>query len=70
MNDFTKDFIRKSSLPLSDGAATHFHQWESARGFTATTRLPGNLEFHEDFRFHDMFGQRTPARPDVLKWMP
>lgn len=70
MNDFTRDFIRQSSVPLPDGGDTHFHPWENGRGFTVSTRLPGGLEFREDFRFHEMFGQRTPAQPDVLGRMP
>jgi len=70
MNGFTKQFINGSSVSLPNGGDTHFHPWANARGFTVTTRLPGGLNFHEDFRFHEMFGQRTPARPDILGQMP
>ena len=70
MNEHTKGFIKNSSVPLPGGGDTHFHPWENGRGFTVSTRLPGGIESHEDLRFKDMFGQRTPPRPDVLGRMP
>jgi hypothetical protein len=33
-------------------------------------KLPEGLEFHENFRFHEMLGQRSPPQPDVLGQMP
>jgi len=70
MNDFAKDFIKNTSVPLDGGGDTHFHSWENGRGFTATTRLPGSTDVHKDFRFHEMSGQRTPPRPDVMTKIP
>jgi hypothetical protein len=70
MNDFTKGFIERTSIGLPYGGDTHIDPWGNGRGFSVTTRLPGGLDFHDDFRFHDMFGQRTPPRPDVLGQMP
>ncbi len=69
MNKFTSKVIADTSVPLSGGGDAHFHPWDNGRGFTATTRLPGNLDFHQDFRFSEMFSQRTPTRPDVLRYM-
>ena len=70
MNDFTKNLVSQTSIPLAGGGDTHFHPWENGRGFTATTRLQGGFEHHENFRFHEMFGQRTPPQPNVLGKMP
>lgn len=69
MNESTQGFIRGTSVPLPDGGDTHFHPWENGRGFTTTVCLP-EVTFHEDIRFHEMFGQRSPPRPDVLRDMP
>lgn len=70
MKDFTRDFIKESSIGLPDGAETHFHPWENGRGLTTTTRLSEGVVFHDDIRFREMFGQRTPPRPDVLGHLP
>ena len=65
-----REFIKRTTVPLDGGGDTHVHPWGNGRGFTVTTRLPGGFADHVDFRFHEMFGQRTPARPDVLKFLP
>ena len=70
MEDWRLDLIRSSSIGLPDGGDTHVDAWENGRGFTVTTRLPGDVEFHENFRFHELFGQRTPAAPEVLSKLP
>ena len=61
------EFIKNTSVPLSSGGDSHFHAWDNGRGFTATTRLPGGFVDHQNFRFQEINGQRTPACPEVLK---
>ena len=39
----------ESSIPLDDGGDTHFHSWDSGDGTTVTTRLPDDVDFHQDF---------------------
>jgi len=70
MNEFTRSFIHNTSVGLPDGGDTHVHPWENGRGLDVTTRLPGDVTFHDSFRFKDLNGQRTPACPDVLRFLP
>jgi hypothetical protein len=74
LTDLEKLFVKKTSLDLPDGGDTHVHPWTNGRGFTVTTRLPGfssdfpefEKAWQEDFRFHKIYGQRTPPRPEAL----
>lgn len=47
--DFRRDIIRKSSIRLPYGGDTHFDLYKKNE-FTVTTRLPGNIDFHDKFR--------------------
>ncbi|MBN1951132.1 MAG: hypothetical protein JW801_08005 [Bacteroidales bacterium] len=55
MDDFTKKFIKDSSIKLPDGGDTHFHNWSNKKGVTVTTRLPGGIDFHDDFDVNGKF---------------
>lgn len=68
MSDFSDNFMKDTSIPLPGGGDTHIHPWDNGRGFTVTTRLPGGVDFHDDFRFKNL--EHTPPCPEVLKWMP
>ena len=60
------NFFKKTSVPLPGGGDTHFHLWDNGRGFTATTRLRGGFEDHQDFRIKNML--KTPADASGLKY--
>lgn len=59
MNDFKKSIIKETSVGLPNGGDTHFHLWEDQSGFTVTTRVPGGLDFHQDF---STFGNPMPGQ--------
>lgn len=67
MNEFTRNFIKQSSVPL-DGGDTHIDPWANGRGFTVTTRLRGGFEDHQNFRFKQL--HHTPSSTDGLRRMP
>ena len=69
MNEFAKQMIKESSVPLPDGGDTHFHPWRNGCGFTVSTRLPGAIAIHDDFRFRNVLSDGI-ARPEVLRAMP
>ena len=41
MDDFQKDIIKKTSIPIPDGGDTHIHpHGKNEEDFTITTRIP------------------------------
>lgn len=67
MSNDTLNFIKNSSVRLPDGGDTHIHPWENGRGFTVTTRLPGGLDFHDNFRFNQL--NHMPTDPSGLRFL-
>ena len=67
MNDLEREKIRETSIPLSGGGDTHFHHWNNGRGVTVTTRVPGGVDFHENFRFSQC--NHMPANPSGLRFL-
>ena len=57
MNDFTRDFIRETSVPLAGGGDTHFHPWENdgvhevARELAWTHSADGLLNWHRHLSY-------------------
>jgi hypothetical protein len=71
MSTSINPIVPRSSIPLVGGGDTHFHPWEPdrrviSRGFTVTTRLPGGIDFHEDFRIKPVDRVPLPC-PGLLK---
>jgi hypothetical protein len=52
MEQWLKDYFKKSSVKLPDGGDTHFHPWkdEASAGVTVTTRLPKGIVLHQNVR--------------------
>ncbi len=68
--DWVKDMIKDSSVPLEDGGDTHIHPWKDGEGVTVTTRLPGGIDDHVDFRDDESSSRDDTSDPPSRDFDP